>query len=111
MLDLEAMVPAQLARYRDRVYADDVGGGGDPDGEVGVAHGKVRGKGDGEGDGGVVVVVRPDGYVGCVVRLVEGSGTVDALDAYFAGFVPGVGLADGEKNGGTGMRGGARAQL
>jgi hypothetical protein len=35
---------------------------------------------------GGVVVVRPDGYVGCVVRLVEGSGTVDALNKYFGVF-------------------------
>jgi len=35
---------------------------------------------------GGVVVVRPDGYVGCVVQLVEGSGTVDALNGYFASF-------------------------
>lgn len=33
-----------------------------------------------------VIVVRPDGHVGCVVRLVEGEGTVDALDTYFNGF-------------------------
>ena len=36
---------------------------------------------------GKVVVVRPDGYVACVVRLVEGGGTVDALNAYFGAFV------------------------
>jgi len=34
-----------------------------------------------------VVVVRPDGHVGCVVRLVEGRGTVDAFEEYFARFV------------------------
>jgi hypothetical protein len=39
-----------------------------------------------EEEGGVVVV-RPDGYVGCVVKLVEGSGTVDALNQYFSAFV------------------------
>jgi len=30
--------------------------------------------------------VRPDGYVGCVIKLVEGSGTVDALNEYFSAF-------------------------
>jgi hypothetical protein len=35
---------------------------------------------------GGVVVVRPDGYVGIVVGLVEGSGTVDALNEYFSSF-------------------------
>ena len=39
-----------------------------------------------EGRGGIVVV-RPDGYVGCVVKLVEGKGTVEALDGYFGAFV------------------------
>jgi hypothetical protein len=34
-----------------------------------------------------VVVVRPDGHVGCVVRLVDGEGTVEALEEYFARFV------------------------
>ncbi len=36
---------------------------------------------------GGVVVVRPDGYVGSVVQLVEGSGTIDALNEYFGAFV------------------------
>jgi hypothetical protein len=35
---------------------------------------------------GGVVVVRPDGYVGVVVALTEGSGTVDALNQYFGAF-------------------------
>ncbi|KAH0397044.1 hypothetical protein KCU89_g8684, partial [Aureobasidium melanogenum] len=35
---------------------------------------------------GGVVIVRPDGYVGCVVKLVEGTGTVDALNSYFSTF-------------------------
>ena len=34
-----------------------------------------------------VVVLRPDGYVGCAVRLIEGSSTVLALNMYFARFV------------------------
>jgi hypothetical protein len=35
---------------------------------------------------GGVVVVRPDGYVGIVTGLVEGSGTIDALNEYFSAF-------------------------
>ena len=35
---------------------------------------------------GGVVVVRPDGYVGVVVALEEGSATVDALNQYFGSF-------------------------
>ena len=49
---------------------------------------------------GGVVVVRPDGYVGCVVGLVEGRGTADALNGYFGSFAgkeigggKGVGMA------------------
>ena len=48
-----------------------------------AAHAKM---GLSEDDGGIVIV-RPDGYVGCVVKLVEGSGTVDALNEYFGAFV------------------------
>ena len=55
-------------------------------GPAAAAHAKV-GLGVSGGDGGGVVVVRPDGHVGCVVRLVEGRGTVDALEVYFARFV------------------------
>jgi hypothetical protein len=32
---------------------------------------------------GGVVVVRPDGYVGVVVKLEEGTGTSEALNKYF----------------------------
>lgn len=35
---------------------------------------------------GGVAVVRPDGHVGCVVQLVKGRGTVDALNEYFGSF-------------------------
>lgn len=54
---------------------------------VGAAHKKMGFDAGVGGRGGGVVVVRPDGHVGCVVRLVEGSGTVDALDGYFGAFV------------------------
>jgi hypothetical protein len=42
---------------------------------------------------GGIVVVRPDGYVGVVVRLEEGKGTCDALNQYF-------GVITGKKLGG-----------
>lgn len=32
------------------------------------------------------MVFRPDGHVGIAVRLVEGNGTVEALEGYFKGF-------------------------
>ena len=75
-------LPKILARYRDHVYADDIWDARVPQAEA-AAHVKM---GLDQHKGGVVVV-RPDGYVGCVVQLVEGSGTVDAMDEYFGAFV------------------------
>jgi hypothetical protein len=74
-------LPDLLARYRDNVYADDIWDQRVPDASA-AAHAKM---GLDQEKGGVVVV-RPDGYVGVVVSLVEGSGTVDALNEYFASF-------------------------
>lgn len=74
-------LPDLLARYRDNVYADDIWDKRVPDAKA-AAHAKM---GLDEEKGGVVVV-RPDGYVGVVASLVEGSGTVDALNEYFASF-------------------------
>ncbi|KAI0595799.1 FAD binding domain-containing protein [Biscogniauxia sp. FL1348] len=85
-VEISRDVPGLLARYRDHVYADDVWDRRVPDAKA-AAHAKMGFLG-GEGDGeeGGVVVVRPDGYVGVVVRLVEGAGTVDALNEYFGAF-------------------------
>jgi hypothetical protein len=80
-IDVDDLLPPVLARYRDHVYADDVWDARVP-GAKAAAHVKV---GLDEEKGGVVVV-RPDGYVGCVVKLEKGSGTVDALNAYFGSF-------------------------
>ena len=74
-------VPKTLARYRDHIYADDIWDAKVPDAKA-AAHAKM---GLDQEKGGVVVV-RPDGYVGIVVSLVEGSGTVDALNDYFGAF-------------------------
>jgi hypothetical protein len=74
-------LPPTLARYRDHVYADDVWDRMVPDAKA-AAHAKM---GLDEEKGGVVVV-RPDGYVGIVVALAEGNGTVDALNDYFGSF-------------------------
>jgi hypothetical protein len=81
-IEISRDVPALLARYRDLVYADDRWDRNFPD-AVAAAHAKM---GLDEEKGGVVVV-RPDGYVGVVVSLTEGSGTVDALNEYFSAFV------------------------
>lgn len=80
-IEISRDVPDVLARYRDHVYADDIWDKQVPD-ATSSAHTKM---GFSEEKGGVVVV-RPDGYVGVVVSLVEGSGTVDALNEYFGTF-------------------------
>ena len=80
-IEIGELLPELLARYYDHVYADNVFDVRVPKAQA-AAHVKM---GLSEEDGGVVVV-RPDGYVGCVVKLVEGSGTVDALNQYFAAF-------------------------
>ena len=75
------MIPKLLARYNDHVYADDVWDRRVPDAKA-SAHAKI---GLDEEKGGVLIV-RPDGHVACMVGLVEGSATVDALNAYFEAF-------------------------
>lgn len=80
-IEISRDLPEVLARYRDHVYADDRWDRRVPDAEA-SAHAKM---GLSEERGGIVVV-RPDGYVGIVVSLVEGSGTVDALNEYFDAF-------------------------
>ncbi|TKX19775.1 phenol hydroxylase-like protein 1 [Elsinoe australis] len=80
-IDVDGLLEEPLRRYRDHVYADDVWDKRVPDAKA-AAHAKM---GISE-DEGTVVVVRPDGYVGAVVKLVEGSGTVDALNEYFGAF-------------------------
>ncbi|TKA83165.1 hypothetical protein B0A55_00697 [Friedmanniomyces simplex] len=80
-IEVRALLPELLARYFDHVYADDIWDQRVPNAKA-AAHAKM---GLSEEEGGVVIV-RPDGYVGCAVKLVEGSGTVDALNEYFASF-------------------------
>lgn len=81
-VEIMELLPETLARYRDHVYADDIWDQRVPDAKA-AAHAKM---GLDEEKGGVVVV-RPDGYVGCAVKLKEGTGTVDALNQYFGSFV------------------------
>ncbi|KAH8897808.1 hypothetical protein GQ53DRAFT_451322 [Thozetella sp. PMI_491] len=80
-IEISRDLPPVLARYREHVYADDRWDRRVPD-AVAAAHAKM---GLDEAKGGVVVV-RPDGYVGFVASLVEGSATVDALNEYFGAF-------------------------
>ena len=80
-IEIQSLLPELLVRYFDHVYADDVWDQRVPDAKA-AAHAKM---GLSEDEGGVVIV-RPDGYVGCIVKLVEGTGTVDALNDYFSSF-------------------------
>lgn len=80
-LEISRDVPETLARYRDHVYADDIW-----EKRVENAKASAHAKMGLDQERGGVVVVRPDGYVGVVVKLVEGSGTVDVLNEYFSAF-------------------------
>lgn len=80
-IEIARDVPEPLVRYRDNIYADDIFDHIVPDSRA-SAHDKM-------GlcpERGGIVVVRPDGYVGVVVKLERGSGTVDALNQYFSSF-------------------------
>jgi hypothetical protein len=80
-IEISRDVPDVLARYSCHIYADDIWDQRVPDAKA-AAHVKM---GLDQENGGVIVV-RPDGYVGIVAGLVEGSGTVDALNEYFGTF-------------------------
>ena len=94
-VEISTCLPTLLGRYSDHVYADDIWDQHVPEAKA-AGHAKMLGgtweKGGEDGEG-IVVVVRPDGYIGCAVKLVEGTGTVDALDAYFKSFTLGIGDA------------------
>ncbi|KAB8342795.1 hypothetical protein FH972_022393 [Carpinus fangiana] len=80
-IEVDAVLPPLLARYRQHVYADDL-----QDLRVLEAPAAAHAKMGLSPETGGVVVVRPDGYVGCVLRLSEDGATVDALNAYFGAF-------------------------
>jgi hypothetical protein len=87
-IHIAEMLPPVFARYRDHVFADDVWDQRVPDAKA-AAHAKM-GLSEEEG---AVVVVRPDGYVGVVVKLEAGPGTCEALNMYF-GVVTGKKLGE-----------------
>jgi phenol hydroxylase-like protein/FAD binding domain-containing protein len=74
-IDRAASVPSPLDQ--ERVYADDV-----PDRRWLRAEAPAHAKLGIDILNGAVAVVRPDGYVGCTVRL-EGGKSVEVLEAYF----------------------------
>lgn len=77
-IHIDEQLPKTFARYADHVYADDVWDQRVPDARA-AAHAKMGL----DQDKGGIVVVRPDGYVGVVIRLEEGTGTCEALNKYF----------------------------
>lgn len=81
-IEISEELPKMLSAHRDLVYADDV-----EDIRVLGANAAAHKKMGLDEDRGGVVVVRPDGYVSCVVALKEGSGTVDCLNNFFGGFL------------------------
>jgi len=80
-IEIATLVPPLLARYSDHIYADDI-----LDARLLEATAAAHAKMGLDDQKGGIVVARPDGHVGCVVSLVEGSGTVDALNQYFGAF-------------------------
>lgn len=80
-IEISNELPGLLARYRHHVYADDRWDFRLPDAKA-SAHAKMGF----DQTRGAVAVVRPDGYVGAAIALVEGNGTIDALNEYFSAF-------------------------
>lgn len=79
-VDMPAL-PKIFQDYRHHIYADDI-----PDVRVPHANFAAHEKLGFDVEHGGVVVVRPDSHVACTLQLVEGSGTVDALNKYFNAF-------------------------
>lgn len=77
-------LPQFFRPYRYHIYSDDARSRKSREGGQGAAHAAL---GFDPQEGGVVVV-RPHGYVGCIVRLVEGRVTGESLDQYFSRVVP-----------------------
>ncbi|KAI5295836.1 hypothetical protein KEM52_000068 [Ascosphaera acerosa] len=74
--------PSPFRAYRHHIYADD-----QPDVKLPTDEFSAHEKLGLTPTTPVVVVVRPDNHVACTIKLVEGSGTGEALDEYFSGIV------------------------
>lgn len=74
-------LPQIVRDYHYHIYADDI-----PDVRVPNAKFPAHEKLGFNPEQAAVVVVRPDSHVSCIIRLTEGNGTVDALNAYFNSF-------------------------
>ena len=77
-IEIATMLPPLIARYSHQVYADDI-----VDATMSKERAAAHAKMGFDKQKGAVILVRPDGHVACVVDLVEGSGTVDALNDFF----------------------------
>lgn len=72
-IEVSEVLPDFLEHYSYHVYADDIQTQGSAHAKLGI-----------DQDNGAVVIVRPDGFVGCSLPLAEGSKTVEAINLYFA---------------------------
>ncbi|GAA6062229.1 hypothetical protein JCM10212_000808 [Sporobolomyces blumeae] len=80
--DIEDL-PYNIRTYRSQIYSDDL-----PDRRVSKSSkAALHAKYGASLDEGLIVVVRPDGYVGAVTQFSEDG--FEAINAYFAGFLKG----------------------
>lgn len=86
-------LPEYLACYRYHIYTDDVQS---TEKWSSSGQGAVHAKMGFDSEQGGVAIVRPDGYIGCVLSLQEGSGTGDGLNEYFSGIVVDGGIQNGK---------------
>lgn len=77
-IDPSTAIPEFFSHYRHHVYADD-----QLYGKYASAKGSVHAKMGFDSQLGGLVVVRPDGYVGCTLSLEEGDSTSQGLGDYF----------------------------
>lgn len=81
-IEIHETVPEFFRAYRYQIYTDDRAHG-----KFATGKGSVHAKLGFDAEKGGILVVRPDGYIGCSIALAEGSKTFEALDDYFAAIV------------------------
>ncbi|KAB8227942.1 phenol 2-monooxygenase [Aspergillus alliaceus] len=83
-IEIQERLPYFFTCYRHHVYADDRGSS--RGGETAERNAHLKMGFDAETGG--IVVVRPDGYVGCILELTDGRASASALNKYFEAIVP-----------------------
>ncbi|OJI81724.1 hypothetical protein ABZX51_001991 [Aspergillus tubingensis] len=83
-IEIQERLPYYFACYRYHVYADDR----ESSRVAEIAESNAHRKMGFDADTGGIVVVRPDGYVGCILKLTDGRASASALNNYFGAFVP-----------------------